>query len=268
MSAVRAQNRPAGAPAQPESGSRRVFLAGASGAIGRRLCRLLVADGWEVTGTTRSPEKAALLRALGVAPVVVDVYDAEALARAVVAARPDVVIHQLTDLPPGLDPAQMPAARVRNARLRDIGTRHLVAAAVAAGAKRLVAQSIAFAYAPGPLPYAEDAPLYVDAPDEAARINARGAASLEQQVLAAPLTGIVLRYGRFYGPGTGVRAPPSGGAVHVDAAADAARRAAIRGRAGIYNIAEEDGTVSSRKARAELGWCADFRYRADPASTN
>src|SRR5690606_31544327 len=94
MSAVRAQNRPAGAPAQPESVSRRLFLAGASGAIGRRLCRLLVADGWEVTGTTRSPEKAALLRALGVAPVVADVYDAEALARAVVAARPDVVIHQ------------------------------------------------------------------------------------------------------------------------------------------------------------------------------
>ncbi|HEX7045012.1 MAG TPA: NAD(P)H-binding protein [Burkholderiales bacterium] len=267
MSAERTRDRAAGAPA-PEGG-KRVFLAGASGAIGRRLCRLLVEDGWEVTGTTRSPEKAALLRALGVVPVVVDVYDAEALARAVVAARPDVVIHQLTDLPPGLDPAQMPAARVRNARLRDVGTRHLVAAAVAAGAKRLVAQSIAFAYAPGSLPYTEDAPLNIDAPDAAARINACGVASLERQVLAAPLTGIVLRYGRFYGPGTGVHTRPSGGAVHVDAAADAARRAALRGRAGIYNVAEEDGTVSSRKAREELGWRADFRHSAaDPARAN
>jgi nucleoside-diphosphate-sugar epimerase len=237
---------------------KRVLVAGAAGAIGRRLCRLLVADGWHVTGTTRSRDKASILRALGVVPIIVDVFDAEQLRRVVAEAQPAIVIHQLTDLPPALDPAQMAEATVRNARLREIGTRNLVAAAVAAHASRIIAQSIAFAYAPGPLPYVEDAPLNVDAPDRAG-LSARGVASLEQQVLQAPLEGIVLRYGKFYGPGTGFDQPPSGGPVHVDAAADAARRAVTRGAPGIYNIAEDDGTVSIRKAAAELGWKPDFR---------
>jgi nucleoside-diphosphate-sugar epimerase len=238
----------------------RIFLAGASGAIGRRLCPLLVGDGWAVTGTTRSAEKAAALRALGVEPVIVDVFDAVALMRAVAEARPEIVIHQLTDLPTNLDPAKMAEASVRNARIRDIGTRNLVAAAVAAGAKRLIAQSISFAYAPGATPYLEDAPLNVNAPDRAG-VSARGVMSLEQQVLSAPLLGLVLRYGRLYGPGTSVDKPPAGGAVHVDAAADAARRAVTRGSKGAYNVAEDDGTVSSEKARDELGWNPDFRLR-------
>jgi nucleoside-diphosphate-sugar epimerase len=228
----------------------RIFIAGATGAIGKPLCRLLVADGWQITGSTRKPERAAELRALGVEPVVVDVYDAEKLRAAVLAARPDVVIHQLTDLPPGLDPTQMEAGRTRNARLREEGTRNLVAAAVGAGATRMVAQSIAFAYAPGPLPHAETAPL-----DPAAR----AVVSLEQQVLAAPLVGIVLRYGRFYGPGTGFHKPAAGGAVHIEAAADAARRAVTHGVKGIYNVAEPGDALSSAKANAELGWSADFR---------
>jgi nucleoside-diphosphate-sugar epimerase len=228
----------------------RIFLAGASGAVGRRLCRLLVEDGWQVTGTTRSRDKASALRALGVAPVVVDVFDAAALRQAVLEAGPAVVIHQLTDLPPALDPARMAEARVRNARIREAGTRNLVAAAIAAGAKRMIAQSIAFAYAPGPMPYHEEWPLSADSP---------AVASLEQQVLQAPLVGIILRYGKFYGPGTGFDDPPSGGPVHVDAAADAARRAATRGASAIYNVAEEDGAVSSRRAAIELGWRPDFR---------
>ena len=95
----------------------------------------------------------------------------------------------------------MAEALVRNARLREVGTRNLVAAAVAAGAKRMVAQSLAFVYAPGPMPYREDAPLCLD--DPVFGETARAVASLEQQVLAAPLTGIVLRYGKLYGPGTG-----------------------------------------------------------------
>lgn len=156
----------------------------------------------------------------------------------------------------------MAAATIRNARIREIGTHNLLVAAIAAGVKRLVAQSIAFAYAPGPLPCDETAPLNVDAPDRAG-LTARGVASLEKQVLAAPLEGIILRYGKFYGPGTGFDQPARGGAVHVDAAADAARRAVTRGTRGIYNIAEEDGTVSSRKAVRELGWQAGFRM-ADP----
>jgi nucleoside-diphosphate-sugar epimerase len=238
--------------------NRRIFVAGAAGAIGRRLCPLLVADGWSVTGTTRSAAKAPLLRALGVAPVVVDVFDERALVEAVVESRPAVVIHQLTDLPPALDPAQMADALVRNARLREVGTRHLVAAAVAAGASRLVAQSIAFAYAPGPRPYREEWPLNLD--DPAFGLTARGVAALEQQVLAGPFVGLVLRYGKLYGPGTGFDHAAGGGPLHVDDAADAARRAATRGGAGIYNIAEDDGTVTIGRAAAELGWMPGFRW--------
>lgn len=235
----------------------RIFVAGASGAIGRRLCRLLVADGWSVTGTTRSPEKAPMLRDLGVEPAIVDVFDEALLLEIVGRARPEIVVHQLTDLPPALDPTKMADALVRNARLRVVGTHNLIAAAVAAGAKRMVAESIAFAYAPGPLPYHEDAPLNLDDPKSGE--STRAVASLEQQVLAAPLTGIVLRYGKLYGPGTGFDRPPSGGPLHVDDAADAARRALTRGEAGIYNIAEDDGTVSIKKATDALGWTAGFR---------
>jgi nucleoside-diphosphate-sugar epimerase len=232
--------------------NRKVFIAGASGAIGRRLCRLLVDEGWSVTGTTRSLNKAPMLRDLGVEPVIVDVFDATLLRDVVGKAQPEIVVHQLTDLPPALDPAKMAEALVQTARLREIGTRNLVAAAVAANVKRVVAQSLAFAYAPGPTPYREEAPLMQDE-------NVRALASLEQQVLAAPLTGIVLRYGKLYGPGTGFDSPASGGPLHVDEAADAARRALTRGQAGIYNIAQEDGTVSVKKAADALGWVPGFR---------
>ncbi len=242
--------------------SQRIFVAGASGAIGRRLCPLLVADGWTVIGATRSAEKAAMLRTLGVEPVIVDVFDEAALFDALGQARPHVVMHQLTDLPFGLDPAKMAEARIRNARLREIGTRNLVAAATAVGAGRLIAQSIAFAYAPGPTPYREDAPLNVDDPDSG--LSARAVASLEQQVLGGPFVGLVLRYGKLYGPGTGFDQPPPGGPLHVDAAADAARRAATHGAAGIYNIAEEDGAVCCQKAITTLGWSPNFRITPPP----
>lgn len=235
----------------------RVFVAGATGAIGRRLCRLLVDEGWSVTGATRSTAKTQALREMGVEPVVVDVFDAESLRDVVCASKPEIVVHQLTDLPPALDPARMSEALSRNARLRDIGTRNLVSAAVAAGAQRMVAQSLAFVYAPGPMPHQEDAPLLLD--DPAYGETTRAVASLERQVLSAPFTGIVLRYGKLYGPGTGFDEPPSGGPLHVDDAADAARRALTRGSAGIYNIAEEDGTVSIKKAADSLGWVPGFR---------
>ena len=136
----------------------RVFLAGAAGAIGRRLVPLLLEAGHSVIGTTRSGEKASELKARGVTAVVVDVYDAEAVCDAAVQASPDVVIHQLTDLPRMLDPNR-PVAFGGNTRLRVEGTPNLVAAALAAGARRLIAQSIAFAYAPGREPHAETDPL-------------------------------------------------------------------------------------------------------------
>jgi nucleoside-diphosphate-sugar epimerase len=230
--------------------NRRIFVAGAGGAIGRVLCRLLLDDGWTVVGTTRSTDKAIVLRTMGVMPVIVDVFDADRLHSVVADSGAGIVIHQLTDLPPALDPAKMAEGRVRNARIREIGTHNLLMAAVAAGVKRMVAQSIAFAYAPGPMPYTEDAPLSAEA---------SAVTSLEQQVLGAPLTGIVLRYGKLYGPGTGFDAPPAGGPVHVDAAADAARRAVTTGMPGIYNIAEDDGSVSSVKAQRELEWRSGFR---------
>jgi nucleoside-diphosphate-sugar epimerase len=242
----------------------RVFVAGASGAVGLPMCRLLVDAGWTVVGATRSPHKAAALRAMGVTPVVVDVFDAAALTACVVAAQPRVVVHQLTDLPDGLDPAQMPAALARNARIREEGTRNLVQAALAAGADRLVAQSIAFVYAPGPQPWTEDSALIDPDGGHPFAATARAVASLERQVLEAALTGIVLRYGRFYGPGTGFDAPAPSAPLHVEAAADAACRAMAAGRRGVYNIAEADGAVSSAKAVRELGWSPAFRARPAP----
>ena len=240
--------------------SRRLFLAGASGAIGRPLVPLLLADGWIVTGTTRSREKAETLARAGIEPVVVDVFDAGKLRDAVAGARPSVVIHQLTDLPPGLDPSRMAEARIRNAHLREEGTRNLVAAAIEAGVLRLVAQSVAFVYAAGPTPHGEEDPL--DVADEGpAGISVRGVASLERQVIEAPLEGLVLRYGRLYGPGTGVTAVAGPGPLHVDDAAEAARIAASRGAPGIYNIAEDDGAVALDKARRLLGWSPKHKYR-------
>jgi nucleoside-diphosphate-sugar epimerase len=235
-----------------------LFLAGATGAIGRRVAPLFVAAGWRVVGTTRSSDKAPMLREWGVEPVVVDVFDAAALRAALEAVRPQVVMHQLTDLPLGLDPARMAEASQRNARIRDEGTRNLVAAAVAADVRRIVAQSIGFAYADGPLPHSEDDPLDSDF-DGPRGVSLRGVASLERQVLQAPLEAVVLRYGRLYGPGTGFDAAAGAAPVHVDAAARAAELAVLRGKTGIYNIAEDDGTLACDKAKRDLGWSADWR---------
>ena len=117
----------------------RIFLAGASGAIGRRLMPLLIAGGHDVTGTTRSAEAARKLEAAGARAAIVDVYDAAALQRAAIAARPEAVIHQLTDLPQIFDEKELPAAYPRNARIRVEGTRNLVAAARKAHAHQLIA---------------------------------------------------------------------------------------------------------------------------------
>jgi nucleoside-diphosphate-sugar epimerase len=239
--------------------AQRIFLAGAAGAIGRPLTRLLVQAGHHVTGTTRSAGKAEALRQFGAKPVIVDVFDADTLAAAVLAARPDIVIHQLTDLPPAVDPARMAEFSHRNARIRKEGTANLVKAALAAGTRRLIGQSIAWAYAPGPLPHQEDSPL--DHAAEGIRaVSVGGVTALEDAVLKAPLEGVVLRYGRLYGPGTGVEAaaPP---AVHVEAAALAALLAIDQGAAGVFNVAETCAELSSAKALAQLGWQPGFRIQ-------
>ncbi|TPK58832.1 NAD-dependent epimerase/dehydratase family protein [Mesorhizobium sp. B2-4-19] len=239
----------------------RIFLAGASGAIGQRLIPQLLAAGHQVTGTTRNADKAATLRALGVGPVVVDVFDAETLSRAMLAAQPDIVVHQLTDLPPGLDPSRMGEAVVRNARIRDEGTRNLVAAALASGVRRMVAQSIAWAYAPGSEPHGEADPLDGGASGNR-RISVSGVIALEKAVLKAPFAGVVLRYGQLYGPGTGTDTAAGASPVHVDAAAYAALLALDKGAPGVFNVAEPNPAVSTHKAVEELGWRADFRLPA------
>jgi nucleoside-diphosphate-sugar epimerase len=237
----------------------RVFVAGVTGVIGVRLTPLLLAAGHAVTGTTRSAEKAAELKTIGIEPVVVDVFDAATLRDAVVGARPEIVIHQLTDLPDVIDPAQMPNVLERNSRLRIEGTANLVAAAHAAGAGRLIAQSLAFAYADGPEPHAESDPLA--SPEGPGGITARGVRALEEAVLNTPgIDGIVLRYGRLYGPGTW-NTPNARAPLHVDAAAHAALLAISHGRPGVYNIAEDDGAVSIDKARKELNFDPGFRIR-------
>lgn len=233
----------------------RIFLAGATGVIGRPLVPLLVRAGHEVTGSTRSETKADALRQAGATPVIVDVFNAQALKEAVRKAEPEVVIHQLTDLPDSSDPQAISASLEANARIRIEGTYNLIVAAKMAGATRMVAQSISFVYAPGPEPHAETDPLIP--PDT---VSARGVHALEGAVTGTPgLTGVVLRYGRLYGPGTWADKPTGRGFVHVDAAAQAAVLAVTRGAAGTYNIAEDDGEVSIEKARRELGFDPAFR---------
>jgi nucleoside-diphosphate-sugar epimerase len=238
----------------------RIFLAGAAGAIGRRLVPLLLQAGHKVTGTTRTAEKAHDLERAGVVPAVLDVFDAGAVAAAMRAARPEVVIHQLTDLPREFDEALIAASYAKNARIRTEGTRNLIAAAQAAGARRFIVQSIAFGYAPGGEPHPETDPLNLA--DPARAVTIKGTVDMERQMLAASgLDGVILRYGLLYGPGTWHAEPTRKPGLHVDAAAHAALLALTRGAAGIYNIADDDGIVSIAKARAELGFDPRFRLQ-------
>jgi nucleoside-diphosphate-sugar epimerase len=228
---------------------RTIFLAGAGGAVGRRLGPLLVGGGFRVVGTTRSATTAKALQALSIEPVQIDAFDAAGLETAIRWARPEIVIHQLTDLPKVFDPELMPAARERTARLREEGTRNLMRAAAAAGVRRAIVQSICFAYGQGSTPHLESDPI------ASPSIIALESAALH----TAGVDGVVLRYGRLWGPGTwaerseGLVAP-----LHVDAAAHAAFLAIDAG-AGVYNIADDDRAVSTARARRELGFKPLFR---------
>ena len=235
-----------------------IFVAGATGAIGSRLVAMLVSRGHRVFGMTRSQQAAGTLASVGALPVICDVFDVPELHAAMQRVGPNIVVHQLTDLPRGLDANRMEEGIRRNARIRSEGTENLVAAAVAGGANHIVAQSIAWAYAPGNPPHTEESPL-----DEGAQglraVSVRGIIALEKAVLNTPsLRGTVLRYGQIYGPGTGsIDANDKPLALHVDAAAWAAVLAVELGRTGIFNIVGPNPEVTSDKARRELGWDAD-----------
>jgi 2-alkyl-3-oxoalkanoate reductase len=239
----------------------RIFVAGATGALGRRLVPQLVAGGHRVTGMTRSPGKAGWLRAAGAEPVVADALDRDDVLRVVAAARPEVVVHQLTDLAAMTNFRKFDAGFAATNRLRTKGTDHLLAAARAAGARRLVAQSFAgwpFARVGGPVK-TEDDPLDPDPPAQLRR-TLDAIRHLEAAVAQAEgIEGLVLRYGGFYGPGTSAgeggyvledlrrRRLPIVGAgtgvwsfVHIDDAAAATVAAVERGAPGIYQIVDDD----------------------------
>lgn len=170
----------------------KLFVAGASGAVGRLLVPELVRAGHEVVGMTRSEANAAVIRAMGASAVIADAFDREAVREAVLAARPDVVIHQLTSL------GERNFAD--NSRIRIEGTRHLVDASREAGVRRMIAQSISWAYEPGEGLATEDMPLDLAAPEPRQK-TVQGVAALERAVSEMPEP-VILRYGLFYGPGT------------------------------------------------------------------
>lgn len=240
--------------------SQTVFLAGASGVIGVPLCKLLLKAGYQVYGTTRSPVKAEMLEELGVKPVIIDVFDAAGLEQAMLEIKPEIVLHQLTDLPDGLKEDEMEAALVRNARIRDEGTRNLLAAAEKAGVKKVVAQSIGFVYAPSETAHTETSPL-LDFNQPPYGETAKAVHSLEQQVLNGNFIGVVLRNGWFYGADSGIATPVDfAPTLHVDAAALAVLLAMKCETSEIFNVADEDKRLDSSKFRMAFPeWSEHFR---------
>jgi len=241
----------------------KVFVAGATGVLGRKLVPRLVAQGHEVVGMTRSAAKQDLVRSLGARPVVADALDPDAVAQAVASAEPEVIVHQLTALSGDFDMRHIDRFFETTNRLRTEGTDHLLAAGRAVGARRFVAQSYAgfpTARTGGPVK-GEDAPFDPDPPKQL-RGNMAALRHVEEAVTGADwLEGVVLRYGGFYGPGTTLSADPSashtaavrkrqfpvvgdGGGVwsfiHIDDAAAATAVAVERGERGIYNVVDDD----------------------------
>jgi nucleoside-diphosphate-sugar epimerase len=241
----------------------KIFLAGATGALGRQLLPRLVERGHEVTAMTRSESKQQLVRDLGGRPVVGDALDPESVAQAVAAAEPEAIVHQLTAIPHALDLRHFARDFAQTNRLRTEGTDHLLAAGRAVGARRFVAQSYApaiFARAGGAVK-AEDDPLDESPPDQM-RTTVDAIRHLESAVTGATWTeGVVLRYGTFYGPGTNFSLGPEGAMVeairkrqlplvgraggvwsfiHIEDAAEATVNA-IEGRGrGIYNVVDDE----------------------------
>ena len=239
----------------------RVFVAGATGAIGKQLVPRLVAAGHEVHGMTRSESKQAMLHELGGVPVVADALDPDQVAEAVGSARPDVIVHELTAIGP-MNLRHFDRDFALTNRLRTEGTDHLLSAGQAVGVRRFVAQGVAaygaYARTGGPVKSEED-PLE-SAPAREMRETLSAIRHLEESVLGARWTeGIVLRYGTFYGPGTSL-APgeeqfelvrsrkfplvgEAGGVwsfIHVADAAEATVAAVEHGSRGVYNVVDDD----------------------------
>jgi nucleoside-diphosphate-sugar epimerase len=237
----------------------KVFVAGATGAIGRQLVPRLVDAGHEVHGMTRHASKQQLLRDMGAEPVVADALDADQVAQAVARAHPDVIVHELTAIGP-MDLRHFDRAFATTNRLRTEGTDHLLSAGEAVGVERFVAQSFFAAYerTGGSVKSEEDS----FGPDPAREMRETVAAirHVEEAVLAATWTeGIVLRYGSFYGPGTSLgpggeqteavrrrRFPLMGKGsgvwsfIHIADAAEATVAAVEHGRRGVYNIVDDE----------------------------
>jgi len=239
----------------------RVFVAGGSGAIGTPLVRQLVERGHTVTATTRHPERAEHIRRLGAVPAIMDGLDAASVGEAVARAEPEAIIHQMTALSGTPDLRHFDRTfRATNA-LRTIGTRHLLAAAQAARVKRFIAQS----YTGWPIARTSDEPATEAEPFDAQPLPAQretltAIRELELSVLGAPLTGIVLRYGSFYGAGVWdalvemVRKrmlPVIGdGAgtwswIHIDDAASATIAALEGGECGVFNVVDDEPARAS-----------------------
>ena len=240
----------------------KIFVAGATGALGRRLVPLLVSNGHTVVGTTRTPSKAKALRAAGATPVVLDALDRDAVIDALAGAEPEVVVHQLTALAGFTDFRKLDESFAATNRLRVEGTDHLLEGIRRLPVRRIVAQSYAgpgfFVRTGGPVK-TEDDPFDPD-PPAALRRLAEAVRYLERAVLEAEgVKGTVLRYGGFYGPGTsagegGVQLeavrrrqfPVVGGGtgvwsfIHVDDAASATLAAVESGRTGVYNVVDDD----------------------------
>jgi nucleoside-diphosphate-sugar epimerase len=243
----------------------KVFLAGATGAIGRRLVPQLVEAGHEVTAMTRSKEKLGELYELGAEPVLCDVFDAGRLGSAIARAEPEAVINQLTDLPQTLNPRKLAEYYAANNRVRREGTANLLDAARGAGVGRFLVQGSAYWYAQsgGPVK-TEEAPLYLEAPAPIGPA-VRTIKEVEDAVLSADgMEGLVLRYGMFYGPGTWYakdgdigrqvskrRYPIIGHGegtysfIHVDDAASATVAALERARPGVYNVVDDDPATAA-----------------------
>jgi nucleoside-diphosphate-sugar epimerase len=237
----------------------RVFVAGATGAIGKQLVPRLVAAGHEVHGMTRSASNKAMLDELGAVPVVADALDPQRVAEAVGAAGPDVIVHQLTAIG-AVDTRHMERDFALTNRLRTEGTDHLLAAGKAVGVRRFVAQSNAIVYGRTGAAVQSEEGAFDPSPASTMRANQEAIRHLEAAVVGAGWTeGIALRYGWFYGPGTGI-APGGevpelirrrkfplvgdGGAVwsfiHVADAAEATVAAIEHGRRGVYNVVDDD----------------------------